>query len=1052
MKNSIKFISIGLVMVMLLMTQWTADKPVEAATVAEDKVEWMDSSADVVTYYSPGSGTSTASFWIKDTGLETTPTASTTWNAVGSTISAGTTWSIHAGTLSAGTAGVVATSTGSTFSTTNKASTTISSLTATDDAASMFVSLGADTGSFSNLFDVANGSKVVATYDYHVIDTYDGSTTGQKIAKVTSSSDSAGEWISISEVTASGNSTPDDQADFYTGSVIISDDAGATASGDSSVWVQDGDTLTVTYYGCGDSCTDTTDSATVIDSTTATIDYSDPTITVTSPADGTKTNDTTPSMSFSVSDSASGFTSTTPLSHVTVLVNGCAVAAAEHAYTGLTSSEMGFTVQLGSLTAKWTDASTPNSDCSAATRTGGGFNVVGTTVSTSTSGTWHGTKFSYSITATDKAGNSKTVDGTDAEVTIDTTAPDLQSALAGKGWDADKTGTASLTSGDVAAANSVKLVFDESLDQASVTASDFTVGGVTPASVSFGGKKEFTDRLVYLNMATDLAPSAKPDIKLVGSVTDVQGNELVDAPSGYTGSGTDRSGSATDAIADSVTNTTDGVNPTVSGVAVDVALLAEKDSAILTFSADENMKDNGETVANGCTCVVVTGGGASGGAVTSAKLAVTLTSPTAGKATLKQADYSSTGIYGLVVQAKDVNNNEGNSGGVKVTNEDVSAEIAANLAATSTTATIGLKKWPLADHDADGTVTDSITATVNGTAVDITVSAVDWSETEEVTVAFTGAASTVLASDTVKFTYYYVDASQVVEVDVSKPTASAFTPSDGSSTENRTPFISVTWDEDEYAGDTNTTVTLTAATLEDPDGTVTDILANMSTTDNKDFFYRPASDLAFGDYTFKVSAQDAAGNEKTDQSAKFTIKERSKTSISLLPGWNLVSLPGTPSDTAINSVITNAQVDTVLTYDPTVPGGWLTAVRDSGGDLVGTLAAIDADRGYWVHTTNDDPIKVDIPGYAGGSQQLPPAIALVKGWNLVPAVSITGGAVASTLDSDTYFTGLDWTRAYGFDTASDAFSSFIPTTGADTSIVIGRGYWVFLSKAGTLVP
>jgi hypothetical protein len=1037
-------------MVMLLMTQWTADKPVEAATVAEDKVEWMDSSADVVTYFSPGSGTSTASFWIKDTGLETIPTASTTWNAVGSTIAANTTWSIHAGTLSAGTAGVVATSTGSTYSTTNKASTTISSLTATDDAASMFVSTSADGGTFDNLFSVASGSKVVATYSYHIIDSYDGSTTGQKVAKVTSTSDTAGEWISISEVTASGNSTPDDQADFYTGTVILSDDAGATAANDSSVWVQDGDTLTVEYYGCGDSCTDATDSSTIIDSTTATIDYSDPSITVTSPADGTKTDDTTPSMSFTVADTASGFTSTTPLSHVTVTVNGCAVAAAEHAFTGLTSTEMGFTVALGSLTAKWTDASTPNSDCSAATRTGGGFNVVGTTVSTSTSGTWHGTKFSYSITATDKAGNSKTVDGTDAEVTIDTTAPDLISAVAGKGWDADKTGTASLTSGDVSVVNSVKLVFDESVSQASVSTSDFTVGGVTPSSVSFGGKKEFIDRLVYLNMATDLAPSAKPDIKLVGSITDVQGNELVDRPSGST-TGTDRSGSATDSYGDKVT-ATDGVNPTVSAVAVDSNLLAEKGKAILTFASDENMKDNGETIANGCTCVTVTGGGASGGGVTSAKLAVTLTSPTAGKATLKQSDYSTTGIYGLVVQAKDVNNNEGNSGGVKVTNEDVSAEIAANLAATSTTATIGLKKWPLADHDADGTVTDSITATVNGTAVDITVSAVDWSETEEVTVAFTGASTAVLAADTVKFTYYYVDASQVVEVDVSKPAASAFTPADGASTENRTPFISVTWDEDEYAGDSNTTVTLTAASLEDPDGTVTDILANMSTTDNKDFFYRPSADLAFGEYTFKVSAEDAAGNEKTDQSAKFTIKERSKTSISLLPGWNLVSLPGTPADTAINSVITNAQVDTVLTYDPTVPGGWLTAVRDSGGDLVGTLAAIDADRGYWIHTTNDDPIKVDIPGYAGGSQQLPPAIALVKGWNLVPAVSITGGAVASTLDSDTYFTGLDWTRAYGFDTASDAFSSFIPTTTADTSIVIGRGYWVFLSKAGTLVP
>ena len=71
---------------------------------------------------------------------------------------------------------------------------------------------------------------------------------------------------------------------------------------------------------------------------------------------------------------------------------------------------------------------------------------------------------------------------------------------------------------------------------------------------------------------------------------------------------------------------------------------------------------------------------------------------------------------------------------------------------------------------------------------------------------------------------------------------------------------------------------------------------------------------------------------------------------------------------------------------------------------------------------------------------------------MVPAVSITGSAIGATLDSDTYFTGLSWTRAYGFNTTTDVYSSFIPTTAADTEVVIGKGYWLFLSKAGTLVP
>ncbi|MEC9321603.1 MAG: hypothetical protein VX869_05440, partial [Chloroflexota bacterium] len=168
MKNSLKFISIGLVMVLLLMSQWSVDKSVEAAAVvvAEDTVEWMDTSAEVVEYYSPGSGTSTASFWLKDTALETTSSASTTFT-VTSNVAANSTWTVHSGTVSAGAA-TAASSTGSTYNLSTPASTTISSISVTnifeDDAST------ADTGTFTNVSQISATTVAVATYDYHIAD------------------------------------------------------------------------------------------------------------------------------------------------------------------------------------------------------------------------------------------------------------------------------------------------------------------------------------------------------------------------------------------------------------------------------------------------------------------------------------------------------------------------------------------------------------------------------------------------------------------------------------------------------------------------------------------------------------------------------------------------------------------------------------------------------------------------------------------------------------------------------------------------------------------
>ena len=95
-------------MVVLLMSQWAIDRPAEAAAVAEDKVEWRDSSDDAVSYYSTGGATSTATFWIKDGALETTPAASTTWSSITTSIADASTLTLGTGAISG--AGASATS------------------------------------------------------------------------------------------------------------------------------------------------------------------------------------------------------------------------------------------------------------------------------------------------------------------------------------------------------------------------------------------------------------------------------------------------------------------------------------------------------------------------------------------------------------------------------------------------------------------------------------------------------------------------------------------------------------------------------------------------------------------------------------------------------------------------------------------------------------------------------------------------------------------------------------------------------------------------------
>ena len=282
---------------------------------------------------------------------------------------------------------------------------------------------------------------------------------------------------------------------------------------------------------------------------------------------------------------------------------------------------------------------------------------------------------------------------------------------------------------------------------------------------------------------------------------------------------------------------------------------------------------------------------------------------------------------------------------------------------------------------------------------------------------------------------------------------SELVPDDGDDVFEPRPFVLLDF------GDEKTTVDVTKFSVDKIDHT-----ADLQILDDNQFVWWP-EELDHGKYSIDVEANDAA-NVTGEHSYSFTVKERAPFVLSLLAGWNSVSLPANPVDRALHAVFTNDAIDVVFGWDATNPvSPWRSASKTDGvwttHDENGKLNDIEARYGYWVHSTGFITQAVDLAGQLDrgmDGQPAPADIPTDEGWNFVGVVDVDGDQTQDNAGETLRNSNNDpitaaeylgnYTRAYTWDDVNNTWD----VVKMDEGVTIGTGIWVYYTKDHDIAP
>jgi hypothetical protein len=195
--------------------------------------------------------------------------------------------------------------------------------------------------------------------------------------------------------------------------------------------------------------------------------------------------------------------------------------------------------------------------------------------------------------------------------------------------------------------------------------------------------------------------------------------------------------------------------------------------------------------------------------------------------------------------------------------------------------------------------------------------------------------------------------------------------------------------------------------------------------------------------SWRIKYCDVSGNCSYTPTMSFWVN--AAYSITLQPGWNLVSIPLHPLDTDPSAVLASLGINYDIVYawhGPTQ--SWLLFDRNVP-PFFNTLTSIDCVLGYWIHITSSSPVQLNVGGSTPSTTDIPLAI----GWNLVGYPSASPGPLPDILRDHGVGSNFSLVYAYHANEIGNEWKIYDPSVPPIfqtlPNLSPGWGYWILVT-------